>query len=278
MLENLDYASAMATNNDDELAFLQHAVAHAGAAQVAAFVMLTEVLASATGIAHPDLAEWRKVIPPLPPEVCRSMDDRRPECAEVHTHDCEFYNPPPHVMLEVGTRVLVSDWRRGDDGRLVLSNPQPGRISGYDTYRTKYRWQFEIVPGSYSDVDQWSFMDDRVQVHPDGSECPPPPQPVKQEPTGPRIYVHNSRGTSGHVLATRREEGVQEAQVQWHRPGESPAWVPWSMLKVTHDVARCPNGQTGDECGSGENQCELCLQAEDAEAEEIERSMGLRND
>lgn len=42
------------------------------------------------------------------------------------------------------------------------------------------------------------------------------------------------------------------------------------------DVERCENGQTRDECESGENQCELCRKAEDEEGDEIERTMGLR--
>lgn len=108
------------------------------------------------------------------------------------------------------------------------------------------------------------------------------PEPVKQEPTGPRIYVKNLRGKQGYILDVRMRSASssdrREAQVQWFTPGTVPTWVDMALLTVitSEEVSRCPNGQTGDECGSGENQCELCLEAEDEEGDTIERSMGLR--
>lgn len=101
---------------------------------------------------------------------------------------------------------------------------------------------------------------------------------MRQELTGPRIYVQNLRGKQGYVVDVRRvHDDLVQAKVQWFAPGAHPVWVDQPILTVicADDVERCPNGQTRDECGSGENQCELCLQAEDAEAEAIERSMGL---
>lgn len=113
----------------------------------------------------------------------------------------------------------------------------------------------------------------------DYADPAPIPKPVKQEPTGPRLYVRHPRGKDGYVVEFERKgEKKLAALVQWHVPGVVPVWVSMDRLTVIHpdDVARCPNGQTGDECGSGENQCELCLEEEDAEGDEIERSMGLR--
>ena len=57
------------------------------------------------------------------------------------------------------------------------------------------------------------------------------------------------------------------------KPSSRP---PSGAIWPADKVERCPNGQTGDECGSGENQCEQCVMADDEEGDEIERSMGLR--
>lgn len=214
------------------------------------------------------------------PEPC-TEDYRRPECADGHTDDCEYEEPePPHELLPVGTRVLVSEpvWDE-NERRIVWANPEPGKIVGLDAFQTKYRWRREWnwEEGRYSENDQWALADNRVVVHPDGPECSSPPQPVKREPTGPRTYVENRQGKQGHVVEISRREGVLIALVQWYSPGAQPVWKHMSTLTVipADEVERCPNGQTGDECSSGENQCELCLQAEDEEGDMIERSMGL---
>lgn len=106
---------------------------------------------------------------------------------------------------------------------------------------------------------------------------PEPAEPVKQEPTGPRIYVQNLRGKQGHIVDTGKmnSDGGTDLRVQWYTPGSNPVWVSTELLTIiaATDVVRCPNGQTGDKCGSGENQCEPCLADEDTEAEGIERSM-----
>lgn len=187
---------------------------------------------------------------------------------------------PKHVLLDVGTRVLVSDLEWNEQTRKPeRTNPQPGRISGYDMSKSKYRWRFEFSPGRYTEVDSWAFADNRVEVHPDGPKCPPPPQPVKREPTGPRIYVEDQRGKQGYVVdtGTVNEEGSLRLLVQWFAPGARPVWKQVEMLTIiaAEDVERCPSGQTRDECGSGENQCELCLADEDNEADAIEGSMNV---
>jgi len=187
---------------------------------------------------------------------------------------------PKHELLPVGTRVLVSE--KHDAGCSCASlQPWVGKIAGYDLHRSKYQINEERYgsPGDYYDFVRWAFADNRVQVHPDGPEPSTTPEPVKQEPTGPRVYVKHPRGKDGYVVEFGRKiEDKLAALVQWHTPGTSPVWVSMDRLTVIHsdDVDRCPNGQANDECGSGENQCELCLEAEDAEAEDIERSMGLR--
>jgi hypothetical protein len=147
-------------------------------AQVAALVLLAEINALAYGVRSRELEVWREVLPAPPLVECWSKEKRRPECSERHTEDCTYADPvpePEHVLLPVGTRVLVSDWEReedmwGDSYTLRLKNPEAGRISGYDMRRTKYRWQKEWEPGRYASCDSWAFADNRVEVHPDGPE------------------------------------------------------------------------------------------------------------
>lgn len=125
---------------------------------------------------------WRQVIPRAPLPECRSKEARRPECADRHTDDCAYADPPPepkHELLPIGTRVLVSDWEWEDpdpwergERKLRLKNPQAGRISGYDMHKSKYRWQREWEPGRYAETDSWAFADNRVEVHPDGPDVP----------------------------------------------------------------------------------------------------------
>lgn len=185
-----------------------------------------------------------------------------------------------HERLDVGTRVLVVDSVTYYDHKTEVSgHPRPGKIVGYATngcYKIAREWS----TGSYSeDHFDYVFMDERVQVHPDGPECPPPPQPVKREPTGPRVYVENQRGKQGYVLEVLH---IEKDDSLWYRvqflvPGVVPVLKRADSLAVIapSQVERCPNGQTRDECSSGENQCEPCLQAEDEEADAIEESMGL---
>lgn len=182
---------------------MQEALVNATMAQTAALVMIAGILADATNNPCFDLESWADVIPAPSLKECKGKQWRRPACAARHTDDCAYADSAPepkHELLDVGTRVLVSEKRVHPDGTIEYPNPVPGKISGYDTHKTKYRWRQEYGPGNYALHDQWASIDNSVQVHPD-------------------------------------------------------------------DVDRCPNGQTGDECGSGENQCEPCRQAEDAEKE-----------
>lgn len=258
------------------------AIGHSLQALTAVVVMLTEAQPNQLY----EVDGWRQVIPRAPLPECRSKEARRPECADRHTDDCAYTDPPPepkHELLPVGTRVLVSDavWDT-DTRKALLKNPEPGRIVGYDTHKTKYRWQREWnwEEGRYFSHDQWAFADNRVEVHPDGPECSPASEPVKWEPTGPRIYVQHTNGTQGYVREIATREGRTQAQVHAHWFGPDSMW-PWVNLSEVcfipaEDVQRCKNGQTLDECSEGEDQCELCRQAEDEEAAEIEESMGLR--
>lgn len=260
---------------------LQRAQIHATNALTAATVVQASIIATAMDVRDPDLDGWAEAIPATPLKECWHKETRRPQCAERHTEDCQFADPPPepkHVLLDVGTRVLVSE-REVRDGWTRYHNPVAGRISGYDMHRSKYQWQTEFEPGIYAEHSYWAGVNNSVQVHPDGPVCPPPPKPVKREPTGPRIYVQNRDGKQGHVVKFgRKGEDEVAALVQWYAPGVQPVWRSMDLITVIHpdDVERCPNGQTRDDCGSGENQCELCLADEDDEADEIEESMGLR--
>lgn len=272
-----------ASDEQDSALYLGIAQVQATNANTAALVMLAGLYADAHGMPSREVEAWAEVIPATPLVECWGKEARRPQCAERHTEDCDYADPvpePKHVLLDVGTRVLVSEPVYDEATRKVVwDNPEAGRISGYDMHRSKYQWQREYGPGDYARYHSWAFVDNRVIVHPDGPECPPVPEPVKREPTGPRLYVRHPRGKDGYVVEFgRKGEEKMAALVQWHVPGVVPVWVSMDRLTVIHpdDVDRCPSGQTRDECGSGENQCELCLEAEDAEGDEIERSMGLR--
>lgn len=122
---------------------------------------------------------WRDVIPLPPLKECKSQESRRPQCEERHTEDCVYADPipePKHVLLPVGTRVLVSEpeWDENEH-RTVWRNPKPGKIVGYDMSRSKYRWRHEYGLWRYASHDSWAFVDNGVVVHPDGPECPPEP-------------------------------------------------------------------------------------------------------
>jgi hypothetical protein len=274
--------TALESEGCDKIATMLSALVSASYAHTAAVVM--QVDAATDGRLH-ELDAWREVFPRPPLKECRSKEARRPACAERHTEDCAYADPPPepkHELLPVGTRVLVSDLVYNEETRKPeRMNPSAGRISGYAADRTKYRWQREWQPGSYSDYESFAFADNRVEVHPDGPECPPPPKPVKREPTGPRVYVENRHGEQGYIRAVKHDEGEGGLwlDVQFLRPGVQPVWKRADSMTIiaASQVERCPSGQTGDECGSGENQCELCLAAEDEEGDMIERSMGLRD-
>lgn len=275
-----EYTSIAGIAVDNRMLYATLAQVFCTRAQLALNLTLAEVIAQAAHVRHPDLDAWRKVIPAAPPQECWSFSERRPECAERHTEDCAYADPvpePEHVLLPVGTRVLISE-KETREGWTRYHNPVAGRISGYDMSRSKYQWQAELGSGSYTSHSYWTGVGNHVEIHPNGPECTPEPERVKREPSGPRIYVQHYRGKQGHVVEVSSMNGELMFRVQWYTPGSEPVWKTASSLAIipVDRVARCPYGQTGDECGSGENQCELCLAAEDEEADTIEESMGLR--
>lgn len=254
-------------------ALATEAVAHALQGLTAAVVMLTE--------AQPDnlyeLDGWREVIPRAPLPTCRSKEARRSECTERHTEDCDYADPPPepkHELLPIGTRVLVSEGMiKYPDGRVVYDKqPKAAKIVGYDMPRSKYQLNGEKFGGGYYDFVTWAFADNRVQPHPEQDTA-------VAEPTAPRIYVQTENGQQGYVLGPGTAGGPGRLDVAWFEPGQPHSYPLVKALTfiTADDLDRCPNGQTGDECGSGENQCEPCLADEDEEAAEIEQSMGLRD-
>lgn len=261
-------------NGVHKIAALLSALISAQQAQTAAFLMFVET----RGDYPPyEMDAWREVIPQPPLKECKHKEARRPACAERHTEDCRYADPvpePKHELLPIGTRVLVSEKAtKFLDGRIVYDKqPKVAKIVGYDTFNSKYQLNGEKIGGGYYDFVTWAFADNRVQPHPEQDTA-------VAEPTGPRMYVRNLRGKQGHIGdGMRIGQGDQrEAHVQWHVPGAQPMWVHMDLLRfiTPAEVDRCPHGQTGDECGEGENQCELCLADEDAEAEAIEESMGL---
>lgn len=245
--------------------------------QQAQSALLLALLDNMHDYAPYEVETWREVLPLPPLKECKGKEARRPECAERHTEDCDYADPipePPHKLLPVGTRVLVSETAtKYPDGRIIYDKqPKVAKIVGYDMGRTKYELNDEKFGGGYYNFSTWAFTDNRVQPHPeqDGAVT---------EPTGPRIYVQDVRGRQGYVVDTGKvdDEGGVRLLVQWFRPGARPVWKPVEALNIitADDVERCPNGQTRDECASGENQCERCLADEDAEAEAIEGSMNV---
>ncbi len=264
----------------EELYHFMAATLHAQQANTAALVMIAECV---TDGSHFDFDGWREKIGLTWLKKCRGKDVRRPQCTPVHTEGCAYADPipePKHVLLPVGTRVLVSERRFHEED--FARQPYVAQVVGYNTGKTKYRVQQEDpwTPGAYYESVRWAFADNRVEIHPDGPECPPLPTPPKREPTGPRIYVQDRRGKQGYVVEVYHHEKDDTLwyTVQFFRPGAQPVKKNADSLTViaASQVERCPNGQTGDECGSGENQCEPCVQADDEEGDEIERSMGLR--
>lgn len=261
----------------ERIAALLSAQVEAQRAHIATQVMIAGLIAEAHNIRDRELEVWQEVIPGSPLTECWGKEVRRPECAERHTDDCDYADPvpePPHELLPIGTRVLVGDRvTRYPDGRMEYHHqPQAAKIIGYDSFRSKYELNTEKFGGGYHDFSTWAFADNRVQVHPeqDGAIA---------GPTGPRVYVQNHHGKQGHVVEFRHNEGKLRVLVQWYAPGAEPVWRTLDTLTIiaSEDVDRCAFGQTADECGEGENQCEQCLAAEDAEAEAIEESMGLRS-
>jgi hypothetical protein len=229
-VDHLDKAKAVNGYDSPEQTYHQiHSGIRGEHALTAAVVMLTEVVARATGVRHPDLDSWRDKIGLSWLKECRS-EDERPECEKGHTQDCAYTDTTPpltaledmrvrytrgqkrptgtikdferidtgklriqvqwdfaelawvdfgdvkvidHELLAVGTRVLVSDPR---DRNCGCSNAQPwvGKIAGYDMHHSKYQINEERYgsPGEYYNFVRWVFADSRVEIHPEGSECP----------------------------------------------------------------------------------------------------------
>jgi len=271
-----EISTAFEGHVSDRAVTLLSALLDAQQAHIATQVMIAEVLCTAHGVDHQDLDAWREVIPLVPLKECRSKDRRRPACAERHTEDCTYADPipePKHKLLPVGTRVLVSERRTEyPDGRIVYSEqPKVAKIVGYDMHRSKYQLNDERPGGGYYNFVTWAAADNRVQLHPeqDGAVA---------EPTGPRVYVQGGSGVQGYIVGVGTDPDHGPCvKVHWLTPGGPEKWVPISKVGIItpDEVDRCPSDQTREDCGDGENQCELCLQAEDDEADMIEESMGL---
>lgn len=263
-------------SSPEQAYYFQAAAFRAQQAQTAAIVMLAECV---TDGSHFDFDGWREKIGLTWLKECRGKDVRRPQCTPTHTEDCTYADPipePKHVRIPVGTRVLVSERAiKYPDGRIVYdTQPKVAKVVGYDTFNSKYQLNVERFGGGYYDFVTWAFADNRVQPHPEQDTAVP-------APTGPRVYVRKRSGKQGHIVDLAPEigdDGLRMVKVQWYTPGCDPVWVRVLDLEIitASEVDRCPNGQTGDECGSGENQCEQCVMADDAEGDMIEESMGLR--
>lgn len=308
-LSRQEYAEAFEVKNDTgaQMISLMSALVTAVHAQTAAIVMQTEEMATPTGTDNGDLDAWHMVLPPEAPwttvtfevdgetvkdgepgelweasyRVPANLATDSPNMSEATAE--QYSRPvfrrvarrpePKHELLPVGTRVLVSERKYADED--YPQQPYVGIVKGYDLSRSKYQIRPEIFsePGTYFEHVRWAFADNRVERHPEQNPTPPAPEPKPLV-----LYVQRFTGKQGRVLEMGSEKGKVRVKVQWFAPGAEPVWIDLDVLKIipAEEVDRCPNGQTGDECGSGENQCELCLQDEDAEGDAIEESMGLR--
>lgn len=103
-------------------------------AQTAAIVMLTEVIAAATGTDHYDLDAWREKIGVTWLKECRGKETRRPACEERHTEDCAYADPPPSPepakREPTGLRVYVEHRLGGTQGHIVAMVPLEGANDG----------------------------------------------------------------------------------------------------------------------------------------------------
>jgi hypothetical protein len=244
-------------------------------ANTAALVMLAGLYANNHSMRSRELEVWADVLPSPPMVECWGKEARRPACAERHTEDCPYADPPPepkHELLPIGTRVLVSETAtKYKDGRIEYARqPYAAKIVGYTAGNSKYKLNHEKFGGGYYDFAMYAFADNRVQVHPEQDTA-------VAEPTGPRVYVQNHHGKQGHVVEFRNEKDKLCVLVQWHAPGTEPVWRSLGTLTIIapEEVERCENGQTRQECTTSDL-CELCQQDDDAEGDEIEESMGLR--
>jgi hypothetical protein len=165
------------TGSPHALSDLAHAQLMATQAQTAALVMFAGLYADAHGIRSREIEVWTEVIPAPPLVKCWGKEARRPECAERHTEDCAYAEPAPepkHVLLPVGTRVLVSN-PHGANCECGSEQPWVGIVRGYDMHRSKYEIAEErySTPGEYYNFTRWAFADNRVQPHPEQ----PAPEP-----------------------------------------------------------------------------------------------------
>jgi hypothetical protein len=83
-----------ASFDQDNNELLQIAQTCAINAQTAAIVMLAGIQADVHNLYRRELEVWGEVIPTPPLVECRGKEIRRPECAERHTEDCAYTDPP----------------------------------------------------------------------------------------------------------------------------------------------------------------------------------------
>lgn len=164
--------------SDEERFYQAAALFHATQAQTAAIILAARIQALACGVRSRDLEVWGEVIPAPPLVECWSKEKRRPQCEDRHTEDCTYADPvpePPHVLLPVGTRVLIDPIMIKDvhAGTVTYDGePFAAKITGYAAGRCKYTVNKELWAGHYIDYDSYIFVDNRVKIHPEGPECP----------------------------------------------------------------------------------------------------------
>ena len=135
-------------SSDKQEYFFRAAEHHSRQAQTAALVMLTEVIATASGADHDDLDSWREKIGLSWLKECQSMGKRRPVCAEWHTADCSFSDP----RLPEGTRVVRRKHRPGQPHGTV--NEQRRLPDG--KYRLLVQWD--------GAEEAWVYQDETVII------------------------------------------------------------------------------------------------------------------
>jgi hypothetical protein len=135
-----DKARQYEYGDPEEAYHRQAAQYHATQAQTAVLVMLVEVIANATGTDHDDLDAWREKIGLTWLKECRSFTQRRPQCAEQHTDDCDYANNrvQPHPEQPPAEE--------------PISEPDPALTSLLARFERK--WSCEVFRTGYHNGDE----------------------------------------------------------------------------------------------------------------------------
>lgn len=208
---------------------------------------------------------------PTGPKLFAEAEERRTEAAMASSHDERMYQLGQALVAAV----------QANTAAVVMHTETTANAGGVDNFELD-SWTKVVTPTPFTECKgkEWRRPACEERHTEDCQYADPPtpaPEPVKQEPTGPRVYVENQRGKQGHVVDVSSMNGTLMFRVQWYVPGAEPVWKAADTLTIipTDQVTRCGNDQTRDEC-TEIDPCESCQQDIDAEGDAMEESMCLR--